>query len=127
MSSEGLFTQANKNAAHRYWYGVAGVITILTCARIVLSVQRRYQQRHGTTTHPKGWLSKAFATVTAMVREAVYPQPFFFSGKFSRFFSPMPVGKWLLLAVYWTAILILLWSDVILYPSDPMYAYKWEK
>ncbi|RMZ07837.1 hypothetical protein D0864_01912 [Hortaea werneckii] len=48
-------------------------------------------------------------------------------GPFTRYLTPLPVGRWLILAIYWTVILVSLWSDTILKPSDPSYAYKWEK
>jgi hypothetical protein len=49
-----------------------------------------------------------------------------FSGRFSKYFSPPSLGRCLTLLAYWTMLLIMLWSNVILTPSSPNYAYKWE-
>lgn len=133
MGSEGLFTATNRAIARGYWYGIAATTALFTVARIVSLVQRRQRLKlheadpHCIPSRPRNVMSRAYATATATMRELSYPQPIYFTGRISEYFSPLPVGRWLILAVYWTILLIFLWSDTILKPSDPMYAYKWEK
>lgn len=133
MASEGLFTNVNKAVARGYWYGIAAVTGLFTVARLASWLQmrrrlrRRKQEPYCIPSRPTSLLGKAYATMTATVRESSYAQPMYFTGRISKYFTPLPTGRWLLLAVYWTAILIMLWSNTILKSSDPMYAYKWEK
>ena len=49
-----------------------------------------------------------------------------FDGRFARYFSPPSLGQTLFLLTYWVIILIMLWSNVILSPSNPNYASRWE-
>ncbi|TKA30022.1 hypothetical protein B0A50_02741 [Salinomyces thailandicus] len=133
MGSSGLFTGKNKAIAHGFWYAIAGVTVLFTIKRILSYAQSRQRLRLSeqapqcVSSRPRGWWSQAYATATAALREAAYPQPWYFTGSFSRYFTPLPVGRWLILLVYWTVILAFLWSNTILKPSDPSYAYKWEK
>jgi len=133
MASAGLFTPVNEAIAHGFWYAIAAIVGLLGCVRLVSILQSRSRQRlhkinpHCVPSRPRGLLSQMYATATATAREIAYSQPIYFTGRFSRYFSPLPVGRWMLLAVYWIVILIFLWSNTILKPSDPMYAYKWEK
>ncbi|EMC96689.1 hypothetical protein BAUCODRAFT_69791 [Baudoinia panamericana UAMH 10762] len=133
MGSEGLFTGDNMAIAHGYWYGIVAVTGLFAVARLVSIFQYRQRikrqrlQPHTIPSRPRGLLSQCYATSTAVWRELTYAQPTYFTGKFSKYFSPLPIGHWILLVVYWTALLIMLWSNVILKPGDSMYAYKWEK
>jgi NAD(P)H-flavin reductase len=56
----------------------------------------------------------------------VYPQPVFFTGRFTRYFTPLPIGRWLLLIIYWIIILAFLWQNTIIPKGDPMYPYRWD-
>lgn len=131
--SGGVFTPSDEVIARGFWYGIAGCIGLLTLIRIATGLQTRkrlkHHQRnpHSIPSRPTGWISQAYATATATVREALYPQPVHFTGQFSKYFTPLPIGKWLLLVFYWVVILCFLWSNTILKSDDPMYAYKWEK
>lgn len=133
MGSSGMFTPVNEAIAHGYWYAIAGCVGLLTAIRGIRWVQSRARQKqyrhdpHCVPSRPAGSLAQAYATATATMRELAYPQPVWFSGRISRYFSPLPVGRWLILIIYWTVLLAFLWSNTILKPSDPMYAYKWEK
>jgi ferredoxin-NADP reductase len=49
-----------------------------------------------------------------------------FTGPFTKYLTPPSLGKCLLLGCYWTVILIMLWSNVILAPGSVNYGYKWE-
>lgn len=132
-ASEGGFRTANERLSHAYWYAIAGSVGLLTLIRVLRmweSMRRRaIQQREPNliASRPRGRLAQAYATATATVREIAYPQPVYFTGRISKYFSPLPAGRWVILASYWTVLLCFLWSDTILGPSDPKYAYKWEK
>lgn len=129
----GMFTGTNKTIAHGLWYGIAGSVGMLTLGRAISWYQSRKRQslhRQGYRTvpsRPDGALSESYAALVATFRELSYPQPIWFSGRFSKYFSPPPLGRCLLLAFYWIVILTMLWSNAILHKDDAMYAYKWEK
>jgi hypothetical protein len=71
-------------------------------------------------------LLQAYDTVMAICREMAYPQIYWMSGPVSRYFNPPALGRCILLLAYWIVILTALWSNTILTPSSPNYAYKWE-
>lgn len=123
----------DRDYARNYWYGIAGCVGILAAIRTanMLQVQQRLRlqrlQPRYVSSKPRGWLSQVYATATAVTREALYPQPIYFTGRISKYFSPLPIGRWLLLIIYWIIILSFLWQGTIIMPDDPMYAYRWEK
>ena len=133
MSTNGLFTGSNKAIARDYWYVVAGVLALFTIVRILPVIQGQQRRRafEGQPSKPSSRLVKmsvqAHATATAIMREIAYPQPLCLTGTFNQYFSPLPVGRSLLLVLYWLMVLGFLWSGTILQKDDPMYAYKWEK
>ncbi|RMY63666.1 hypothetical protein D0863_10373 [Hortaea werneckii] len=133
MGSSSLFRVTNEAVTRRFWYLIIGATALLTLKRGVSVLQSRQIRRRMTTapssipSRPEDWLSQTYATATAICREVAYPQPWCFTGPFTRYLTPLPVGRWLILAIYWTVILIFLWSGTILKPNDPSYAYKWEK
>jgi hypothetical protein len=55
-----------------------------------------------------------------------YPQLYWLDGRLTRYLNIPSLGKCLLLLSYWVMLLIFLWTNTILTPSSPMYAYKWE-
>ncbi|EME47316.1 hypothetical protein DOTSEDRAFT_85832 [Dothistroma septosporum NZE10] len=130
--SGGVFTPTDEAIARGFWYGVAGCVGLLTAVRVAsaLQVKQRWLKLRSSPSsipsRPQGWVSQAYATATATSREMLYPQPVYFTGRLSKYFSPLPVGRWLLLGCYWTVILAFLWSGTILKSSDSLYAYKWE-
>jgi NAD(P)H-flavin reductase len=127
----GPFKPTNEKIALGYWYSIAGIVGLLTFRRLygLLESRRRQNVKDSSVvpSRPNGAFQQAYATAIATIRELAYPQPVYFTGKISKYFTPLPVGRWLLLAVYWIAILSFLWTDTILRPSSMMYAYKWEK
>lgn len=131
--SSGMFTAVNEAIAHGFWYGIAICVGALGLVRIISKVQSmqrlRVRQRSPETipSKPRSHIAQAYATATATIRELSYPQPVYFTGRISKYFTPPSVGRCLVLAVYWIVILTLLWSNTILSPSSSMYAYKWEK
>ena len=130
--SEGPFRPTNEKLAHALWYCIAGAIGILSLSRIVEIFESRHRRAAARISdsypcRPRGPVSQSIATIRAVFRELAYPQPIYFTGRISKFFSPLPVGRWLILMCYWILLICFLWSDTILYPDNPMYAYKWEK
>ena len=130
--SEGPFRPTNEKIAHALWYCIAGAVGILSLSRaleILEGRQRRAAARIASCypCRPRGPVSQSIATTRAVFRELAYSQPIYFTGRISKFFSPLPMGRWLILICYWILLLCFLWSDTILYPDNPMYAYKWEK
>ncbi|KAF7196907.1 Ferric reductase transmembrane component 4 [Pseudocercospora fuligena] len=131
--SGGIFTLADESYAYGFWYGIAGCIGLLTAIRAasILQIRQRLKAHRlnprSIPSRPTGWLSQTYATAQATTREMLYPQPYYFTGRLTKYFTPLPIGKWLLLAFYWIIILSFLWTGTILKSNDPMYAYKWEK
>ncbi|ETI23898.1 hypothetical protein G647_05705 [Cladophialophora carrionii CBS 160.54] len=131
MSMAGMFTPTNKKVAHLYWYLVAAVVGVLVFRRVVDRV-RLWQQRSGQqqpqriSGRPQNAFEQCYDTAIAICRELAYPQLWTCTGKFSRYFTPPPLGRCLLLLAYWAMILTMLWSNVILAPSASDYAYRWE-
>lgn len=132
MSTSGPFRPTNQKIALAYWYAVAGVIGVLAITRVLRLLESRRREKAALTSpddhpsRPHTNVQQVWATATAIVREISYPQPLYFTGRISRYFSPLPLGRWLILVAYWTALLCFLWTNTILTPSNPMYAYKWE-
>ncbi|KAI7221035.1 hypothetical protein KC333_g1982 [Hortaea werneckii] len=133
MGSSSLFRVTNEAIARRFWYLIVSATALLTLKRGISVLQSRQRRRLTTRTpssipsRPENWLSQTYATATAICREFAYPQPWCFTGPFTKYLTPLPIGRWLILAIYWTVILVFLWSGTILKPSDSSYAYKWEK
>ncbi|KEF53546.1 uncharacterized protein A1O9_10521 [Exophiala aquamarina CBS 119918] len=132
MSSASMFTPTNKLVAHTYWYIVAAVVGVLVAQRAIDQVRVRLLNRK-RQTQPESILlrlgnifAQSYDTLTAICREMTYPQIWTGQGKFSRHLTPPPLGRILLLLTYWVVILTMLWSNTILTPSSPNYAYKWE-
>jgi NAD(P)H-flavin reductase len=133
MSMGGMFTPTNMSIAHAFWYIIAAFVGLLTVIRFTNWCQsRRRQAAHrkdlrDVPSRPGGYLAQLYATATATMRELAYPQPIVFTGRFSKYFTPPPIGRCLVLAIYWIVILTMLWSNTILTKGSSEYAYKWEK
>ena len=131
--NEGIFTPTDKALARGYWYAIITAVGVLALARmnsVFLTWSRlRRPMENGASipSRPANWLEQIHATSMASLREMSYAQPVYFTGRISKYFTPLPVGKWLVLCVYWTMLLIMLWSNAIMKPTDPMYVYKWER
>lgn len=150
MSSAAMFTPTNKRIAHIYWYLVAAVVGLLVFTRTVDRLRLLYvlvlrsataemerandnnrsriSQRRldALPFRPETPWAQSYDTLIAVCRELAYYQIWTFTGKWSRYFTPPSLGKCLLLVIYWTVILTMLWSNTILSSSSPNYAYRWE-
>lgn len=133
MSMGGVFTPTNTAIAHDFWYIVAAFVGLLTIIRAVsyfTSRRRQAAYSRGSQTvpsRPVGYLAQVYATITATFRELSYPQPIVFTGRFSKFFTPPPAGRCVVLALYWIIVLTMLWSDTIISRGSREWIYKWEK
>ncbi|KIW81583.1 hypothetical protein Z517_04609 [Fonsecaea pedrosoi CBS 271.37] len=132
MAMTSMFTPTNKKLAHLYWYLVAAVVGVLVFRRVVdrlriLANKRKSQQQPGQIPgRPQNALEQLYDTTIAICRELAYPQLWTCTGRFTRYFTPPSLGRCLLLLTYWAVILTMLWSNVLLTPSSPNYAYRWE-
>lgn len=133
MSMGGMFTPTNTAIAHTFWYIIAASVALLTGIRFISWLQSRSRRkstregRQNVPSRPTNSFAQSYATATAVCRELAYPQPLVFTGRFSKYFTPPPVGRCLVLAVYWIVILTMLWSNTILTKGSSEYVYKWEK
>jgi NAD(P)H-flavin reductase len=133
MSMGGMFTPTNVAIAHTFWYIIAAFVGLLAAIRGISWYQSRTRRaahkagRQAVPSRPQGYLAQVWATATATLRELAYPQPIVFTGRFSKYFTPPPIGRCLVLAVYWIVILTMLWSNTILTKGSSEYIYKWEK
>ncbi|QIX01144.1 hypothetical protein AMS68_006661 [Peltaster fructicola] len=126
MDSPGLFTQDNQYRAQILWYLIAATVGSMTVTRVWRLLERR-RRKTRASAQPSGIIEHCIATATAVFRETSLPQPIYFSGRISKYFTPPSMGRCLFLGAYWIVILTLLWSDVLMQPDDPMYPYRWEK
>ena len=133
MSMGGMFTSTNISIAHAFWYIITafvGTLTVIRCTNWYQSRRRQAAHSRGlrdVPSRPETYLAQLYATATATMRELSYPQPIVFTGKLSKYFTPPPVGRCIVLAMYWIVILTMLWSNTILLKGSKEYAYRWEK
>ncbi|KAJ2898603.1 Arginine--tRNA ligase cytoplasmic [Zalerion maritima] len=126
-TSNNSFSTANKSIARGYWYGVAGVIGSFAVVQIIHILQARHRLRKCRTesspspTTPTTHMQQFWATITAVVREMSYPQlhiPF----KGLDWISPPPLGRVLILLLYWAVIVGMMVDKAII--KD---AFFWER
>ncbi|KAI6367525.1 hypothetical protein MCOR25_004890 [Pyricularia grisea] len=123
----GGFQMVNKGLAEVYWYLIAGFIGALILIRVANYVDLRTrlkacsQNLRQFPTRPSNPISQAWATATAIGREMSYPQ-LYVPGRFFSWATPPPLGRLLILGVYWAVIIYMSVSDAIV--KD---AYFWER
>ena len=133
QGSVGMFKDTNMSIARVYWYLIAATVGLLSCRQLVdrarlLLLQRRSQRPRSLIVPPRleTVFLQVYDTTITVCRELAYPQIYWHTGKFGRYLNPPPLGRCLVLLAYWVMILTMLWSNVILKPASPIYAYKWE-
>lgn len=132
MGSTGLFQKDNMKIARSLWYIVAAVVGVLALralteyVRLVVA-KRASIQRSNTPSRPTNALWQLYDTLITSLREISYPASRPFRGAALRHFTPPSFGKSALILTYWTIILIMLWSNVLLGPGSSLYGYRWEK
>lgn len=157
MDSHGTHTTSmypeNRVYAQEFWYIIAAATAIFACIRIGRAIRSRLRygrfprtlseqivetnrfhsvrqiriQPDSIPSRPSNIVSQIIATSTAILRESTYWQPWRFKSKYSRYFTPPPAGRCIIVALYWLTILTMLFQNTILQPDDSMYVYRWEK
>ncbi|KAF3769682.1 hypothetical protein M406DRAFT_284134 [Cryphonectria parasitica EP155] len=122
-----LFQVENMGLARTYWYLIVGVIGLLLVVRAANYLQRRIRLRRcaasptSSPTKPRGPISQAWETATAIGREASYPQ-LYVPTRFLSWLTPPSMGRLLVLLVYWAVIIYMATAGAIV--KD---AYFWER
>lgn len=123
----GGFQITNTGLAMAYWYLIVGFVGMLILIRVAnyFDLRTRLQTRSKNSkefpTRPSNRISQAWATATAIGREMSYPQ-LYVPGRFFSWATPPPLGRVLVLVVYWTVVIYMSLSNAII--SD---AYFWER
>ncbi|KAG6364911.1 hypothetical protein INS49_006515 [Diaporthe citri] len=120
----GMFQADNMGLAQAYWYLIAGVLGLCVAVRAGSFLQRRTRCSSSSIqfpTKPSGPLSQAFATATAIGREASYSQ-IYVPTKYLSWMTPPPMGRILILLVYWAVVIYMATAGAIV--KD---AYFWER
>ncbi|KAH7374448.1 ferric reductase like transmembrane component-domain-containing protein [Plectosphaerella cucumerina] len=103
----------NKSLAESYWYLIAGATGFAALVRVAnhLESRRRLRRLHAESvahpTKPTNWLTQAWATATAVVREASNPR-LFMPVRFLRWASPPSLGRVIVLLAYWAVIIYMM-------------------
>ncbi|KAK4225067.1 arginyl-tRNA synthetase [Podospora fimiseda] len=121
------FSTVNTELARRFWYIVAGFVGAFLLIRIVnwykdhSRIRRRASNSVEFPTKPSNKFLETWATLTAVVREASYPQlyvPF----KGISWLTPPPLGRVIALLVYWIVVIYMMTEGAII--ND---AFFWER
>ncbi|KAF4340994.1 ferric reductase (metalloreductase) [Fusarium beomiforme] len=113
MHDPGVGMDVDYAFARGYWYTIAGVVGALAAVHGInyLDAQQRLKACRDPSidhpTRPRGTLSQAWATATAVVREMGHPQ-YYISTKGLRWATPLPLGRIIVLACYWVVIVYLM-------------------
>lgn len=112
------FSARNKALAREFWYIIAGVLALLLLVRLVnfghywLRLRTTQAKSVRYPSRPTTWYWQAWATVTAVCREASYPQ-LYISNRWLSWMTPPPLGRVLLLLAYWAVIIYMMTDDAI--------------
>ncbi|KAL2020031.1 hypothetical protein VTK56DRAFT_8934 [Thermocarpiscus australiensis] len=121
------FTPANVDLAHRFWYTIAGFLGALVACRAVhfYKSQKRLRRRAANSvefpTRPSNAFLEIWATLTAIVREASYPQ-LRIPVRGVSWLTPPPLGRVIALLVYWIIVIYMMTAGAIV--KD---AFFWER
>ncbi|KAK5659778.1 hypothetical protein OQA88_989 [Cercophora sp. LCS_1] len=121
------FQPGNMELARDFWYIVAGVVGLLGACRAInfYVSQKRLRRRAATSiefpTKPSNGFLEFWATLTAIVREASYPQLHVPIRGFS-WLTPPPLGRVIALLIYWAIIIYMMAAGAIV--KD---AFFWER
>ncbi|POS71324.1 hypothetical protein DHEL01_v210282 [Diaporthe helianthi] len=123
----GMFQTDNMGLAQAYWYLIVGVLGLCVAVRVANFLQRRTRlQRCSSSsvqfpTKTSGPLSRAWATTTAIGREASYPQ-LYVPTRYISWMTPPPMGRILVLLAYWAVVIYMATAGAVV--KD---AYFWER
>ncbi|KAK1756452.1 ferric reductase transmembrane component 3 [Echria macrotheca] len=121
------FQPANMELSRDFWYIIAGVMGLLAACRAVNQYASKRRLRRCASTsvefpaRPSNWFLETWATLTAVVREASYPQLYVPIRGFS-WMTPPPLGRVISLLIYWAIIIYMMSSGSVVYD-----AYFWER
>ncbi|KAF4580830.1 Ferric/cupric reductase transmembrane component 7 [Ophiocordyceps camponoti-floridani] len=126
----GLGFEINYTFARAFWFLVVAAVGLAVAVRIADYFVARQRLRacadpafdHSVCARPTGPVSQAWATATALAREAGLPQisPPAIPGL--RWAAPPPLGRVLLLLIYWAVVIYLMSYNVVHYD-----VYYWER
>ncbi|RDA84479.1 hypothetical protein CP532_0067 [Ophiocordyceps camponoti-leonardi (nom. inval.)] len=107
----GLGSDANYAFARAFWYIIVAAVGLAVALRVANYCVARQRHAcadptipHAVCTRPVGPVSQAWATLTALAREAGLPQATPPTIPGLRWTSPPPLGRVLLLLVYWAVV-----------------------
>ncbi|KAK0712101.1 hypothetical protein B0H67DRAFT_555956 [Lasiosphaeris hirsuta] len=121
------FQPGNMALARDFWYIIVGVVGLLAACRVVnLYVsQSRLRRCAGQSiefpTRPNSRFLEIWATSTAIVREASYPQ-LYFPFRWLSWMTPPPLGRVIALLIYWAIIIYMMAYGAVV--KD---AFFWER
>ncbi|KAK3940227.1 arginine--tRNA ligase [Diplogelasinospora grovesii] len=122
-----LFQSTNMAFARDYWYIIVGVLGLMAASRAVnfYKSEKRLRRRAANSveypTRPNTKFLEVWATLTAVAREASYPQ-LYSPSRWLSWLTPPPAGRIIVLLIYWAVITYMSTSDAIV--GD---AYFWER
>ncbi|KAK7743662.1 ferric-chelate reductase Frp1 [Diatrype stigma] len=112
------FQPTNMKLARVYWYVITGALGLLLVIRAINFAQNRTRLRTCKTksvkypTKPTTWSMQVWATLTAVGREISYPQ-LYIPTRYLSWMTPPPVGRILVLIVYWVFIIYMMSHEAI--------------
>ncbi|KAK3368620.1 hypothetical protein B0H63DRAFT_78602 [Podospora didyma] len=122
-----LFQTTNKALALDFWYIIAAVVGVLAVCRAVNFYESQRRLRRCATnsvespTKPNSQFLEAWATLTAVAREASYPQLYIPLRRFS-WLTPPPLGRVIAVIIYWAIVIYMMTAGAII--KD---AFFWER
>ncbi|CAK7209797.1 ferric-chelate reductase Frp1 [Sporothrix bragantina] len=122
-----MFQTTNMSLARIYWYIVAAVVATFVVVRIVnyydswVRLRTRAATSREYPTKPPNAFLQIWATLTAVGREMSYPQ-LYVPVRYFTWLTPPPLGRVLMLLVYWGIIIGFMTSGAII--KDVMF---WER
>ncbi|KAI0392203.1 ferric reductase like transmembrane component-domain-containing protein [Xylariaceae sp. FL0594] len=117
--SNPVLTVVNEETAQGFWYFIAAAIGLLLVIRGITSVLNNIRLRRSRNvsvrypTKPSNRFMQAWATLTAVGRETSYPQ-LYVPGKYLSWMTPPPMGRVLVLFVYWAVIIYMMTNNAII-------------
>lgn len=116
-------SSTNHAFARDYWYITAAIVALLGGIQTINTFQARSRLRCTNTnpTVPLTRLAQTWATTTAIVREMSHPQ-LYIPIKGLRWTTPLPLGRILILFIYWAVVAYFMAYDV-----SKKDVYYWER
>lgn len=121
------FSARNQALARDFWYIIAGALALLLLVRLVnyghywLRLRTTQAKSVRYPSRPTTWYWQTWATLTAVCREASYPQ-LYISNRWLSWMTPPPLGRVLLLLAYWAVVIYMMTDEAIVRDY-----YFWER